>query len=92
MKLEQKLRLIHRRISNIRSNNLHGITHEIVKTKLSKIVIEDLNVKGTIKSRHLSKAIAEQNFHRFTTTMKYECEFNGIEFSNVSVDTLWIEI
>ncbi|MGL5100717.1 MAG: RNA-guided endonuclease InsQ/TnpB family protein [Fusobacteriaceae bacterium] len=83
LKLEQKLRLIHRRISNIRSNNLHQITNEIVKTKPSKIVMEDLNVKGMMKNRHLSKAIAEQNFHRFTTVMKYKCEFNGIEFVQV---------
>ncbi|MGL5988101.1 transposase [Cetobacterium sp.] len=41
LKLEQKLRLIHRRISNIRANNLHRVTNEIVKTKPSKIVIED---------------------------------------------------
>ncbi|MBC2854229.1 RNA-guided endonuclease TnpB family protein [Cetobacterium sp. 2G large] len=83
LKLEQKLRLIHRRISNIRNNNLHQITNEIVKTKPSKIVMEDLNVKGMMKNRHLSKAIAEQNFHKFVVFMKYKCKFNGIEFIQV---------
>ncbi|MHA4984985.1 RNA-guided endonuclease InsQ/TnpB family protein [Cetobacterium somerae] len=83
VKLEKKMRLVHRRISNIRNNNLHQITNEIVKTKPSKIVMEDLNVKGMIKNKHLSKAIAEQNFYKFTTYMKYKAEFNRIEFIQV---------
>ncbi|MGL4947334.1 MAG: RNA-guided endonuclease InsQ/TnpB family protein, partial [Cetobacterium sp.] len=83
VKLEKKIRLVHRRISNIRNNNLHQITNEIVKTKPSRIVMEDLNVKGMMKNRHLSKAIAEQNFYKFITYMKYKAEFNGIEFIQV---------
>ncbi|MGL5545326.1 MAG: RNA-guided endonuclease InsQ/TnpB family protein, partial [Cetobacterium sp.] len=83
VKLEKKIRLIHRRISNIKSNNLHQITNEIVKTKPSRVVMEDLNVKGMMKNRHLSKAIAEQNFYKFITYMKYKAEFNGIEFIQV---------
>ncbi|MGL4671532.1 RNA-guided endonuclease InsQ/TnpB family protein [Cetobacterium sp.] len=83
VKLEKKIRLIHRRISNIRNNNLHQITNEIVKIKPSRVVMEDLNVKGMMKNRHLSKAIAEQNFYKFKTYMKYKAEFNGIEFIQV---------
>ena len=83
VKLEKKIRLVHRRISNIRNNNLHQITNEIVKTKPSRVVMEDLNVKGMMKNRHLSKAIAEQNFYKFITYMKYKAKFNGIEFIQV---------
>ena len=83
VKLEKQIRLVHRRISNIRNNNLHQITNEIVKTKPSRIVMEDLNVSGMMKNRHLSKAIAEQNFFKFITYMKYKCEFNGVEFIQV---------
>lgn len=83
LKLEQQIRLVHRTISNIRNNNLHQITNEIVKTKPSKVVMEDLNVKGMMKNRHLSKAIAEQNFFKFITYIKYKCGFNGIEFLQV---------
>ena len=42
--------------------------------------MEDLNVKGMMKNKHLSKAIAEQSFYEFIRQMKYKCEFNGIEF------------
>ena len=46
VKLERKIRLLHRRLANIRLNYNHQITTEIVKTKPSQIVTEDLNIKG----------------------------------------------
>jgi putative transposase len=50
-----------------------------VKTKPSYITIEDLNVSGMMKNRHLSKAIASQKFCEFRTKLKYKCDQNGIE-------------
>lgn len=80
VKLENKIKLIHRKISNIRNNYLHQVTTKIVKTKPSKIVMEDLNVKGMMKNRCLSKAIQEQCFNKFITYIKYKCELYGIQF------------
>lgn len=79
IKLEHKIKLIHRRIKNIRENYIHQITSCLVKTKLRKIVIEDLNIKGLLKNKHLSKAIAEQCFYKFMSILKYKCEWNNIE-------------
>ena len=79
MKLEKKIRLLHRRLANIRDNYIHQITTEIVKTKPSQIVIEDLNIKGMMKNRHLSKAIAEQSLYQFTQLLTYKCELYGIK-------------
>lgn len=45
--------------------------------------MEDLNVSGMMKNKHLSKAIAEQEFYEFIRQMKYKCEWNGIEFEQV---------
>lgn len=67
----KKIRLIHRKISNIRNIDLHQIINEIVKIELSKIVMEDQNVKGMMKNGYLSKAIAEQNFNRFTINQDF---------------------
>lgn len=61
-------------------NHIHQVTTEIVKTKPSKIVVEDLNVKGMMKNKHLSKAIQEQCFHKFISILEYKSKFNGIEF------------
>lgn len=80
IKLEKKIKLIHRRLKNIRQNYIHQTTTEIAKTKPSKIVVEDLNIKGMMKNRHLSKAMAEQCFAEFMRQIEYKCRFYGIEF------------
>ena len=75
----RKIRLLHKRINDIRTNYLHQTTRAIVKTKPSRIVMETLNVKGMLKNRHLSKAIAAQKFYEFKRQMLYKCEALGIE-------------
>ena len=42
--------------------------------------MEDLNILGMMKNRHLSEAVQDQCFHEFVRQMKYKCEWNGIEF------------
>jgi putative transposase len=79
VKLETKARNLHARITNIRQNYLHQVTHSIVKELPRRVVMEDLNVTGMMKNRHLSKAIAEQCFHEFARQMEYKCEWRGIE-------------
>ena len=79
IKLESKIKLIHRRLKNIRENYIHQITTYLVKTKPSKIVIEDLNIGGMLKNKHLSKAVAEQRFYKFITTLDYKCKWGSIE-------------
>lgn len=85
VKLEKQIKLLHREISNIRSNYLHQTTSEIVKTKPSRVVMETLNIRGMMSNRHLAKAIGKQGLYEFRRQLKYKCEFNGIEF--VEVDT-----
>ena len=84
IKIEKQIQLLHRRLSNIRNNHLHQTTNAIVRTKPSKVVMEDLNVKGIMKNRNLAKAILQQNFHEFKRQMKYKCKKYGIEFIQVS--------
>lgn len=79
-KIEKEIKLIQRKLSNIRLNYIHKLTTEIVKTKPSKIVVEDLNVKGMMKNKHLSKAIQEKCFYKFISILEYKSKFNGIEF------------
>lgn len=81
IKLEKEIKLVHKRIADIRLNHIHQATNAIVKTKPSRVVVEDLNVKGMMKNKHLSKAIQEQGFHKFITTLQYKCEWRGIEFA-----------
>lgn len=80
IKIEKQIRLLHRRLTNIRKNHLHQTTSAIVKTKPSRIVMEDLNVSGMMKNKHLSKAIAQQGLYEFGRQIQYKCEKYGIEF------------
>ena len=74
-----KVQKLHHRIDNIRTDNINKTIAEIVKTKPSYITIEDLNVKGMMKNRHLSKAVASQKFYEFRSKLLTKCRENGIE-------------
>ena len=78
-KQKLKVQKLHRRIDNIRTDYINKTIAEIVKTKPSYITIEDLNVSGMMKNRHLSKAVASQKFYEFRTKLKAKCDDNGIE-------------
>ena len=80
IKLEKKIQQIHRRLANIRNNYLHQTTTRIVKTKPYRVVVEDLNVKGMMKNKHLSDAIRKQGFYEFKRQLEYKCKLRGIEF------------
>ncbi len=79
IKLEKQIKLVHRRISNIRKNYNHHLTSYIVKQLPYRVVIENLNISGMMKNRHLSKAIARQGFYEIRRQLEYKCKFNGIE-------------
>ena len=78
IKSEKELLRFTHRLTNIRQNFLHQTTSEIVKTKPSYIVLEDLNVKGLMKNKHVSKAIQQQCFGEFRRQMEYKCAWNNI--------------
>ena len=74
-----KVQKLHHKMDNIRTDYINKKIAEIVKTKPSYITIEDLNVKGMMKNRCLSKAVASQKFYEFRTRLKAKCDENGIE-------------
>jgi len=78
IKREKELLKVIKRLTNIRHNHLHQITSEIVKRKPSFICIEDLNVSGMMKNKHLSKAIQQQGFYEFRRQIQYKSEWNNI--------------
>ncbi|MEJ8555175.1 RNA-guided endonuclease InsQ/TnpB family protein [Tepidibacter sp. Z1-5] len=83
IKLEKQIKLIHRKLANIRNNHIHQATNKIVKLRPYRVVMEDLNISGMMKNKHLSEKIQEQKLYEFIRQMKYKCEFNKIEFVQV---------
>lgn len=80
IKKEAEIKLVYRRLTNIRQNHIHQATAKIVRTKPSKVVMEDLNISGMMKNKHLAGALMEQKLAEFTRQVSYKCEFHGIEF------------
>ena len=74
-----KVQILHNRINNIRTDYINKTINNMVKTKPEFINIEDLNVSGMMKNRHLSKAIAEQKFYEFRNKLINKCHQNNIE-------------
>ncbi len=80
IKLERTIRKEHKRLDNIRTDNKQKVTTDIVKTKPSRVVMENLNISGMMKNKHLSKAIAQQGLYEFKQMIQYKCQKKGIEF------------
>ena len=78
IKKEKLLLRVSHRLTDIRNNYLHQTTTEIVNRKPRFICIEDLNVSGMMKNKHLSKAVQNQGFYEFHRQLEYKCKDKGI--------------
>lgn len=74
-----KVQKLHQRLVNIRTDYINKTISSIIKQKPSYITIEDLNIKGMMKNKHLSKAVASQKFFEFRTKLTTKCKQNNIE-------------
>ena len=79
VKSEKLLLRVTHRLTNIRTNYIQQVSTEIVKRKPSFIVMEDLNVSGMMKNKHLARAIQEQKLAEFYRLMQYKCDWHGIK-------------
>ena len=70
---------LYRKLTNIRINYIHQVTTDIVKNKPSRVVLEDLNIKGMVKNKHLSKSVSESKLYEFRRQIEYKAELYGIE-------------
>jgi len=75
-----QLQKLHARLMNIRHNYINQVISEIIKRKPSYITMENLNIKGMMKNRHLAKAVQEQCFYYFKNRVIWKCQIHGIEF------------
>ena len=78
VKSERKLLRIHHRLADIRQNYRHQITSEIIGRKPNSTVLEDLNVRGMMSNRHLSRAVQEQGFYEFRRQIEYKAAWEGL--------------
>ena len=75
---KRKIKSIYRKLHSIRMNHLHQITSYLVKQLPKGIVIEDLNVKGMMKNRHLARHIQNAMLYELRRQLEYKCLQYGI--------------
>ena len=78
IKKEKLLLRLNHRLANIRHDYVYQVTSEIIKREPSFIVLENLNVSGMMKNRHLSKAVQQQGFYEFRRQIEYKSVWNNI--------------
>lgn len=83
IRIEDKIRKIDAKLSNIRHNYIHQITHELISQLPRRVTMEDLAIKQLMKNKYQAKDIQEACWYKFVRLMKYKCEWNGIEFCQV---------
>ena len=83
VKIEKDILKLHKRLSNIREDYIHQTSAKIVNREPMFIVLEDLNIKGMMKNRHLSKAIQEQCLYKFKQMLIYKAKANNISVRQV---------
>ena len=71
-KAKLKLSKIHYRINCVVDDYIHKMTRHVANN-YHTVVLEDLNVKGMLKNRHLSKAVSRSNFHKIKQFLQYKC-------------------
>lgn len=76
---KRKIKLLYRKLSSIRLNHVHQATSHIVKQLPKGVVIEDLNVRGMMKNKHLAKHVQNSMFYEFRSQLEYKCSKYGIQ-------------
>lgn len=79
LKLEKEIKKVYRHIDDKLTTNIHQITTSLIKLNPEAIVIEDLNVSGMMKNKHLSEKVKEAKFYEIRRQFTYKCEWNNIK-------------
>ena len=79
VKAELTLLKLNHKLTDIRRNYIHQVTNEIISRKPKFIVLEDLNVQGMMKNKHLAKAVQQQSLAEFARILEYKAKQNNIE-------------
>ena len=79
-KIKKQIALLYRKLTNIREDHMFQKINTLVRTKPKRIIVEDLNIKGMMKNKYLSKAVAEQRFYKFLGILEFKCQMHFIDF------------
>ena len=85
-KAKKKIALCYEKMTNVRQDYLHKISHEIVSEN-QVIVSENLQIKDMMKNHHLAKSIGDASWHELTRKLEYKAKWNGRKY--IKIDTFY---
>ncbi|KJW12070.1 RNA-guided endonuclease InsQ/TnpB family protein, partial [Levilactobacillus spicheri] len=77
-KTKRRMQRLYQRLQNMQKDYQNKIITNVVTTKPRWVALEDLNIKGMLKNRHLAKAISYQGFYNFRIRLIAKCQQLGI--------------
>ncbi|OED35317.1 hypothetical protein AB834_04815 [PVC group bacterium (ex Bugula neritina AB1)] len=85
-KQKYKVANIYEKIKNTRKDIHHKLTYElVVKNQVTIFAVEDLNIKGMVKNKKLSKSIHDAEWSIFITFLKYKSDLYVKKMIKVSL-------
>lgn len=84
IKQKSKIKYLHKQLTDIRDNHIHQVTTSIIKQKPRFIAMEDLNIVGMMKNKHLAKHIQQSKFYMFKRVISYKAEHYNISLVNIN--------
>ena len=82
-KVKQRVVALHARVTNTRKDFAHKLARSLV-AESDLIAVEDLNIKGMVKNKHLSKSISDAGWGDFLSKLAYKAEEAGKHFVKVN--------
>lgn len=79
---KRKLSKLHEKVANQRNDFLHQVTTELIRDNQS-IALENLNVKGMIQNKKLSKSIADAAWGSFVRMLEYKADWYGVNIIKI---------
>ena len=81
---KKRIARVHSKVSRKRLDYLHKITHRLThENQVGTICVEDLNVKGMVRNKHLAYDISDAGIGMFYTMLAYKCEWYGINLVEI---------
>lgn len=77
-----KVARLNEKITNIRKDNLHKISHKLIQEN-QLIVSENLKVSNMVKNHNLAKSISDCSWYELTRQLEYKAEWNGREYIKI---------